>query len=493
MLPFLALLLRIYRFVMHLVNRFLRSDNDAARTGRTSLAKRDRDSRRSKDLEDIINGQVEEIQAWKKRDRASQDIIKGLQEDLQASQAAHQASEERCHELDDYGQRMKKYAAQLERNGKATEGEKAELERALAQAQAERRDLTTLLDRRTAELKEAQTYLNKVDDVADSEVLALVQRINTQIFQTAAKISDDFLASYGTQKYSAIVKEAVARLEKSTTIGAELPLILSTSNHSADPILVQIALQVALATLAYHAASPWSTSFEKQTAFLHSIYAEMCKHELQSVFGRWRTMTLTYARALIPEKAQGASMPTSRMIDCVSDVLLACGADGSPEQVRDLVKQHYGKRLKQLATHVLDFRRIAGEQIVSRDLQVIVAWPPAPFDPTLMEDEWAETKKSASPASASAVGNILCTTHLGLIRQERRAEADKDSQDAEPMRKVVMLKPKVVLHSTLRELLPEPEPETGIDEEQRSRFSKHLVEMETIAGLRRLHLHQHEQ
>ncbi|EIW52505.1 uncharacterized protein TRAVEDRAFT_84305, partial [Trametes versicolor FP-101664 SS1] len=292
------------------------------------------------------------------------------------------------------------------------------LERALAQAQTERRDLTTLLDRRTAELKEAQTYLNKVDDVADSEVLALVQRINTQIFQTAAKISDDFQAFYGTQKYSAIVKEAVGRLDKSTMVGAELPLILSTTDHSADPILVQIALQCALATLAFHAASPWSTSFEKQTAFLHSIYAEMCKHELQSVFGRWRTMTLTYARAIIPEKTQGASAHALKMIDYVNDVLLACGVDGSPEQVRDLVKQHYGKRLKQLATHALDFRRIAGEQIVSRDLQVIVVWPPSPFDPTWMEDEWADTKKPASP-TASPAGNILCTTNLGLIRQER--------------------------------------------------------------------------
>lgn len=173
-------------------------------------------------------------------------------------------------------------------------------------------------------------------------------------------------------------------------------------------------------------------------------------------------MTLTYARAIIPEKTQGASAHASKMIDYVNDVLLACGVNGSPEQVRDLVKQRYGKQLKQLATHALDFRRIAGEQIVSRDLQVIVLWPPATFDPTWMEDEWADTKKPAS-LTASPAGNILCTTHLGLIRQEPKAEADKDAQDAEPMRKVVMLKPKVVLHSTLRELLPEPEPEAGND------------------------------
>ncbi|KAL1940879.1 hypothetical protein VTO73DRAFT_7920 [Trametes versicolor] len=423
---------------------------------------RDRDSRRS-DLEHIVNGQVEEIQGWKKKDLASQDIIKGLQEDLQASQAACQASEGRCRELEDYSERLKMHADQLERNAKATEEEKAELERALAQARAERTDQTTPLDGRTAGLKGAQAYLNEVDAVTDSEVLALVQRINAQIFQTAAKISDDFQASYGTQKCGAMVADAVVRLEKSDVVGAELPLALCTSNHSADPILVQIALQAALAMSAFHAASLWSTSFGKQTAFLRSIYAEMRKHEHPSVFQRWRTTTLTYARAIIPEKTQGASAHASKMTDYVSDVLLACGLDGSPEHVRDLVKQRYGKRLKQLASHALDVRRIAGEQMLSRDLQVFVVRPRAPFDPTLMEDEWADTKKRAGSADSSA-GDVLCTTHLGLVQQERRTDAGKDTQDAEPMLKVVMLKPKVVLHSTVRELLPEPEAETGIEE-----------------------------
>ncbi|OJT02591.1 hypothetical protein TRAPUB_6855 [Trametes pubescens] len=447
---------------MNIVNRALKSDNDAVRTRRTSIVKRDRDSQRFTDLEDIINGQVEEIQAWKKRDRASQDRIKRLQEDLQASQAAHQASEERCHEFDDYSQRLEKHATQLECNGKAMEGEKAELERALAQAHVERRDLTELLNRGLVERKEEmETHPNNVTDAASSsEVLALVKCINTQIFHTAATISDDFQASYGTQKYKIIVNMAVARLKKSNIVGAELPSILPTSDHRTDPTLVQIALQVALAMLVYNFVSPWFTSLEKQTAFLHSIYAEMCKHELQRDLGQWRTMALTYTRAIIPEKGQSVSVPASMMIDYVSDVLLACGVDGSPEQVRNSVRLHHAERLKQLATQILDFRCIAGEKIVSGDLQVFGVWPPAPFDPARMEDDWADTANPDSPA-----GDILGTTNLGLIRQERRAKADEDAEDdaSGQMRKVVMLKPKVVLHSTLRELLSEPKMVTETD------------------------------
>lgn len=243
--------------------------------------RRDRDYRqRRKELEDIANSQVEEIEQLKKRDRASQSKITGLQEDLQTSQAALQVSEGRCRELDDYNQQLKKYSAQLERNVKATEGEKAELERALAQALAERGDLTALLNRGLVELKEeTQTHLNGVDDATcSSEVLALVKRINTQIFHTAATISDDFQDSYGTQKYGPIVNMAVAGLKKSNIVGAELPSILSASDHRTDPTLVQIALQGALAMMVFNFASPWFTSLEKQTAFLHSIYVEMCRH-----------------------------------------------------------------------------------------------------------------------------------------------------------------------------------------------------------------------
>ncbi|KAI0824356.1 hypothetical protein BC628DRAFT_1322955 [Trametes gibbosa] len=353
---------------------------------------------------------------------------------------------------------MKKHVDQLERECKAESNARAELERALAQVQAEQRNLTQLLDTRTAELKEAQTYLSKVDDVADSEVLALVERINTHVFQTAAKIADDFQQRYGTQADSVVVEEAVSRLEKSATVGAQLPLILCTNDHRADPILVQIALQAALATVLYHFASPWSTAWDRHTTFLRTIYAEMCKREPQSVSGRWRTMSLSYMRPLVPEKAQSSSAPAARMVDAICDALLACGVDGTPDQVRDLVRERYGKRLKQLGAHVLDFRHIAGEQIVSRDLRVVIAASSDPFAPTWMEDEWADGKGATDSASPKG-GTVLCTTYLGLERLERGVEAGPKGPGETMVRQVLLVKPKVVLQNTLLELLAEASPE----------------------------------
>ncbi|KAH9847716.1 hypothetical protein C2E23DRAFT_740990 [Lenzites betulinus] len=357
---------------------------------------------------------------------------------------------------------MKRHISHLERERKAESAAKAERERALVQMQAERRNLTELLETRTAELKEAQTYLSKVDDVSDSDVLALVERINTQIFQTAAKIADDFQPRYGTQADCAVVEEAVARLEKAGTVNAQLPRILCTNDHRADPILVQITLQDALATISYHSASPWSPSLDKHTTFLRDIYDEMCKHEPQSVFGRWRTMTLGYMRPIISERAWSASTPAARMLGSVCDALLACGVDGTSDQLCDLLKEQYGKRLKQLATHVLEFRRIAGETVISRDLRVMVATSRTPFISAWMEDEWADGKNAA--AAASSGGTVLCTTHLGLVRDERVAvEAGKSPEEA--TRNVVLVKPKVVLQNTLQELLAEAPPETERERE----------------------------
>ncbi|KAI0350809.1 hypothetical protein OH77DRAFT_1430635 [Trametes cingulata] len=326
------------------------------------------------------------------------------------------------------------------------------MEKALLQAETENKNLKALLETRTAELKEAQTYLSKVDDVTDSEVVRLVDRINSLIFQTAAKIADDFLRFYGARDDSALAEAAAGRLEKSTLVGTQLLQALRTEDHSEDPILVQIALQVVMSTFLYHLASPWFTSFDKQTAFVHSIYAEMCKHEPQSVFGRWRAMTLTHMRPLIPDQYNGASMARSRLAEHIGDVLLACGTHPSPDQARAMVTEGYGKGLKQIVTHVLDLRRIAGERVVSRDLQVVVAWPAGPFAAETMEDEWANPKHRDGANQSS--GPVLCTTRLGLIKLERKTETGKGTE-GDSMRRVVLLKPKVMLESTLKGLLAE--------------------------------------
>ncbi|KAI0773055.1 hypothetical protein BD413DRAFT_311290 [Trametes elegans] len=390
----------------------------------------------------------------KQREDASQAKIDSLQQEIEELRVSRKADEQRYRDAERYAQDLNRRVVQLEQEVRLGNAAKIEWEKAQAQAKVERRDVLALLDTRTAELKEAQTYLSKVDDVSDSDVLRLVERINSQIFQTAAKISEDLQPSYGMQTDVSVIDGAVSSLKKSTLAGPELPHILRASNHRDDPIFVQIALQVVLTTFLYHLASPWTTMFDKRAAHLQSIYAEMCQHEPQSVFGRWRTITLTYLHALIPDNANYGGKATLRLVDHVSDVLLACGVDGSPESLRELVRRHYGKGLRQLVAHVLDLQHITGERTVSRDLQLLVFWPGTPFSAAVMEDEWADTKgRDGTPAPNDPV---FCTTNLGLVRRERRTEPGSAGvQGWDTMREVELLKPKIMLESSLRRLVAE--------------------------------------
>ena len=121
-----------------------------------------------------------------------------------------------------------------------------------------------------------------------------------------------------------------------------------------------------------------------------------------------------------------------------------------PQALLDDVKKSFGCKLQEPVRLALQLQEMIGEMIVSRDLSVVVAPVDAPFDPALMVDEWAHpTKGRSSPVQPHPV---LCTTQLGLIREEVRAEGDETGMVVE---NTVLLRPTVVLASMLEKLWDE--------------------------------------
>ncbi|KAI9060754.1 hypothetical protein FKP32DRAFT_1577347 [Trametes sanguinea] len=421
------------------------SSNSTPTSQRKSYRHRDQEQRRRcrecKTTEALYSGAQGELESTKQQLRELQHALQALQTTLNDAVTAKKSTEEQYRGLESHADGLKRRVGQLEGSLNALNKAKEESDKALFRAENERKNLITLLDTRTAELKEAQTYLSKVDDISDSEVLHLVERINSQIYQTAAKIANDYQSSYGEQENNAVRKEAARRLEQSTLVGSDLPRLLVMSGHQRDSILIQIALQTLFATFLYHLASPWSKSSDRRLPFLQSVYAEMRKREPQSVFGRWRAMTLTHLHAMLGEQTTSASSAARGLVDHVSDVLLTGGANVNT----DLVKQQYGKSLKALTTQALELRDIAGVRVVSGDFQAIIAWPDAPFAPEEIDDEWADPKDAKAVAPPGTL--VFATTHLGLVRREKGArEGGKE-------RELLLLKPKVILHHTLQEIL----------------------------------------
>lgn len=122
------------------------------------------------------------------------------------------------------------------------------------------------------------------------------------------------------------------------------------------------------------------------------------------------------------------------------DVLLACRVSGTPDTVYALVKKTFLSALHEIAERALEFQRIAGEVVLSCDLIPIVVSPDTTFDQARMEDEWTDPKKPTT------TGHVLCTTQLGLVREEKKAEG---------IQTTLLRRPKVVMKSMLEQLWDE--------------------------------------
>ncbi|PIL34592.1 hypothetical protein GSI_03371 [Ganoderma sinense ZZ0214-1] len=320
----------------------------------------------------------------------------------------------------------------------------AQYEQELRRTNDELRDTAALLDRRSAELRDAQAYLNHPDDVADSEVLHLVERINSRIYQTAASIADGFQSRYGEQKDIQGSHEAATRVRR--LLDRELFHALNTKDHSGDPMVVQTALQAIMVSLA-----KWICDKRVRTwqPFGQDAYVDD-DPEQQSVAGRWRALSRTYVKMFFENHEDLEGTEVLVLVRDITNILLVYGIATAPQDLCTEVGNSYADALREIVHLSLKFQRITGEGIISRDLRILTARSGKPFDPSRMVDEWADPKKARHNDNTHPV---LCTTQLGLVREEVKAtEGGVEGRVTE----MVLLKPSVVLTSFLEELLSEP-------------------------------------
>ncbi len=141
---------------------------------------------------------------------------------------------------------------------------------------------------------------------------------------------------------------------------------------------------------------------------------------------------------------------SNRLVDYIADILLICGIALTPQDLHMEVASSYDDALREIVHLSLEFQRITGEVIISRDLLVLTTRPGTPFDPSPMVDEWANPRKSRH---AVDLHPVLCTIQLGVVREEGKAIEGAGRGDR--IAPVVLLKPKVVLTSFLEDLRSE--------------------------------------
>ncbi|KAI0704700.1 hypothetical protein C8Q76DRAFT_631216 [Earliella scabrosa] len=308
----------------------------------------------------------------------------------------------------------------------------------------ERGIATALLEARTAELDAAEVFLVKADDFADSEILAIVEQLNGKIFQTSASIATSPRFSYMNANHHEVEDQLFSSLGRSAQLGEPLLSALRSVNHTEDPFLVQTALQACMSAYAQWLANAWDLDSRDPHHLLHNIYSRMKEGEPQAVAGRWRSLCRSYLEPErgAPDGEADAVKHANELAKWSAEILLSCRVPGRLEVVQEAVMDASGPRLRDIAALALDFRRVTGKLMISRNFAVVASHAGAEFDRMSMEDEWADPREPSPPVA----GVVVCTTQLGLVKEEKKAGSSQS---------IVLLRSKVVLKRALEQLLEE--------------------------------------
>ncbi|KAI0656116.1 hypothetical protein C8Q70DRAFT_880260, partial [Cubamyces menziesii] len=292
------------------------------------------------------------------------------------------------------------------------EGRISQLKHALETAQGELEERRKLLQTRSAELRDAQVFLTAVDDASDSEVVGIVERLNSHIFQAATGIADKFQGRYVRGQDGPLVKPAYHAVEKLNVFTKNLLSALSQVDHTKDATLAQTALQATMALYAQHLCTSCGSCSGAQSTLFQNIYRSVRESEPQSVAGRWRAITWKHFQSLHPRLDEVQQEACAHLAERIVDILALCGVCGTRVAILNDVIVGFSSPLHDVVKLAFYLEKTITERVISRDLVVVVIQADATFDAAGMVDEWSSPK---TVVRASA-GSVLCTTQLGMTR-----------------------------------------------------------------------------
>ncbi|KAI0704693.1 hypothetical protein C8Q76DRAFT_787401, partial [Earliella scabrosa] len=351
--------------------------------------------------------------------------IQSLEKDLLSTRTAVQKGERELRRVEGEKRGLQARVATLEASGREQALEIEQLRREVAHAKKKQRGTDELLQTRTTELRNAQTYLGLIDDVAESEVVQLVEHLNGQIFQVAATLVDAPEFLYDGPHDVAAIEGARGRLAQASLLAPDLLSSLWVPGRGQDPVWGQLALQAAMSTYAQQLGNGWDISAVEHPSQLKQVYLTLRQIEPQPVAGRWRMLARKHIKALQP-----TSWSTRALFDTLAshltDVLIVCGAIGAREDLLETVAREFKSEVQDVLRRVLDFHRTAGERVVSCDFALVAAEPGVTFDPSLMEEEKGIRLQGPNPVAA----RVLCAAEVGLVAERRSDETAPQDANA---------------------------------------------------------------
>ncbi|GBE79273.1 predicted protein [Sparassis crispa] len=296
--------------------------------------------------------------------------------------------------------------------------------------------IEALLRIHSVELQDAQQYLSKVDNVPDADVLHAIQKVNAEVFHMAAQLAE----SLKFDNHCPV--DFCNQLEEGTQLEGRLGLTLVQSRkclgHQDDPICVQIALQGCMTMFSNWVIETWDFLNYTDKGPFGNVYASLNEKETQNVAGRWRVLTRSHIKSLLPKEPEVARRLQNLLIYNISEVLHTAGLRQRPQEMEEALERIHGEQMGSVIRLCLGLRTATGEHILSRDIETLVVEPGVSFDVEQMQDAFngVDIEKGRTA--------VLCVTELGL----RCVEKDGNGK----MHRTTLLKPKVALETMVREL-----------------------------------------
>ncbi|KAF9223786.1 hypothetical protein BS17DRAFT_753829 [Gyrodon lividus] len=303
-------------------------------------------------------------------------------------------------------------------------------------------NVSTMSEEERAQAKSTETFLTKTDLWSGAQVIQAVQDLNSEILQFAASAVE--LCTF-TKQHPAQAKVLQTQNEVSSRLGPTLTRILSTRDHSQDPMLVQMALQGCISYCLSRALSSFCIGYQsKANITLTQIYTCMFQSEPQPTSSRWRALAHKYIHELHPELNDYAiNEMTETIFRWSLDVFLICGSTNpqSNPSSREVFRSRFGAQVNRISKSACRLARITREEIMSTSFEIVGTDSGRPFDAQEMMDAFEDYGTSK--------GAVLCTTELGLRCSTRTVSAELATASEANVERRLLLRPKVVLESAV--------------------------------------------
>ncbi|KAH7928098.1 hypothetical protein BV22DRAFT_1083726 [Leucogyrophana mollusca] len=304
-------------------------------------------------------------------------------------------------------------------------------------------NMSSVSDEERAHMRSMENFLTKTDLWSGAQVIQAVQDLNSEILQFAASATE--LCTF-TKQRSTPTKLTQTTNEVATRLGPALSRILSTRDHSQDPMLVQLALQGCISFCISRALSSFCIGYQsKANITLTQIYTHMFQSEPQPTSSRWRALTHKHIHEIHPELDDYAVNEMTETIFRWSLDIFVISGSTNPQQVpstRETFRNRFGAQVRRISKAACRLAQVTREEIMSTNFEVVAVDNGKGFDALEMSDAFEDY--------GSSKGVVLCTTELGLRCSTRKptSETAGPAEEGSTERRL-LLRPKVVLESAV--------------------------------------------